>query len=66
MTKEKREIIRLRNVSRHYPMGGSAFSRGWGLGEVGEEGGLGCWGVPCAVGDYLEGGAGVLEDGALG
>ena len=32
---------------------------------MGEEGGLGGWGVPCAVVDYLEGGAGVLEEGAL-
>ena len=39
---------------------------GGGLGEVCEKGGLGCWGVPCAVGDYLEGGAGVLPDGGLG
>ena len=42
------------------------FFAGWGLGEVGEEGGLGGWGVACAVGDYLEGGAGVLPDGGLG
>lgn len=33
---------------------------------MGEEGGLGCWGVRCAVGDYLEGCAGVLPDGGLG
>ena len=33
---------------------------------MGEEGGLGCWGVACAVGDYLEGGAGVLSDCGLG
>ena len=33
---------------------------------MGEEGGLGCWGVACAVGDYLECGAGVLSDGGLG
>jgi len=39
---------------------------GWGLSEVGEEGCLGCWGVPCAVGDYLEGCAGILPDGTLG
>jgi len=46
--------------------GGLLFLLGWGLGEVGEEGGLGSWGVPCAVGDYLEGGAGVVPDGGLG
>ena len=34
--------------------------------EVDEEGGLGGGGVPCAVGDYLEGGAGVFPDGGLG
>ena len=33
---------------------------------MGEEGCLGGWGVVCAVGDYLEGGAGVFPDGGLG